>query len=83
MDSMTEKKGWRLVYSCRLCRAKFRKGGIVKDKRTMLAHAIRIADGETVYPGDGAIGAARYDIHSCANGNIGIADFMGFEKEAE
>lgn len=78
-----EKEGRKMrrylaIYKCRLCGETFcakEAGG----RRAALNAAICASMGKLPEPNAPTLN----DIHSCEDGSIGIADFIGFKEESE
>ena len=67
------------LYKCRICGKVF-KGEPVETKRLAL---VCILDAICGRRNDFLGFEGRYCGHECKNGNLGIADFMGFRREKE
>lgn len=64
---------YRATYKCRLCVETFT--GAITEKEIAKTEAFMIACGYS-----GEYGTQRKMIHNCNDGNIGLADFLGFQK---
>lgn len=69
---------YRAIYKCRLCEEKF-MSAITRNTDIALKHMASITVGynPTEYIGGPITGAT---MHSCKDGSMGLADFLGFKK---
>lgn len=68
---------YRSIFKCRLCGKQYESGGMCNNLDLVVNETIRrcigIACKEPQTP-------SMTEVHLCGNGNIGIADFQGWEK---
>lgn len=64
---------YRATYKCRLCGGTFTDA--ITGKYIAKTETLMIACGSS-----GEYGTQRKMIHNCNDGNIGLADFLGFQK---
>lgn len=62
------------IYKCRLCSEKYMRCS-VPDAETVVKHFIGLTTPMKAWQQINMI-----DMHSCKDGNFGLADFLGFEK---
>lgn len=72
---------YRPLYKCRLCNKLFvfGEGHSESDMLGRLCRCINQANGIIRYR-DAPYPVNLYDMHYCANGNRGVADFVGFKR---
>ena len=73
-----EEREYRLWHRCRMCGRVISSHCIVTTELTIHLTLEALADKETVYPGNGAVGVSRTEPHTCENGDVGLCDLLGF-----
>ncbi len=72
-------KEYKAIYKCRKCGKSFGEA-ITGDERlarkTLICACLETPSGEPMSP-------TLYFPHSCDNGDLGVADFIGWEKEVK
>lgn len=70
------------IYKCRMCREEFcpvTTHGSTATRRDM-AESVRRANGKPKYGDKHMLSVPKlYTQHNCKNGDIGVADFMGYK----
>lgn len=67
---------YRAVFKCRLCGETYESGCATGNKIVALLSATGACVGKQIQPQ----GPILTEVHSCKNGDFGIADFQGFRK---
>lgn len=68
---------YKPAYKCRLCGARFTDGAYTTDRDTAVAWLVNIAGGVR---GAFLHEPAHRGLHECADGSLGLTDFLGMEK---
>lgn len=75
---MTE---YQAIYKCRLCGKKF-ESAVTTSADIAIRHMVSITTGHDPLEFIGAPVTKTY-MHSCIDGSMGLADFLGFKKVEE
>lgn len=69
---------YQAIYKCRLCGKEF-KSAVTTDTNIVIKHMLSVT---IAYKSAEYIGApvTELSMHSCKDGSMGLADFLGFKK---
>ena len=71
---------YRAIYKCRMCGEEF-VSAVTRSADNAIKHMVSVTNGYGYNPTE-YIGASITEttMHSCKNGSMGLADFLGFSK---